>query len=97
MLADNVSYQEGSVVSREIVAKPTGTITIFAFDSGQGLSEHKAPYDAFVLILDGEGEITVSGKTHNLKTGESIIMPADSPHKVKANTKFKMLLVMIKS
>lgn len=97
MLADNVSYQEGSVVSREILAKPTGTITIFAFDSGQGLSEHKAPYDAFVLILDGEGEIWFLGKAHNLKTGESIIMPANSPHKVYAVTKFKMLLVMIKS
>lgn len=97
MLSDQVSYQEGAVVSREILAKPTGTITIFAFDSGQGLSEHKALYDAFVLILDGEGEIWFLGKAHNLKTGESIIIPANSPHKVYAVTKFKMLLVMIKS
>jgi quercetin dioxygenase-like cupin family protein len=96
-LRDSVSYQEGSIVSREIVGKKTGTVTVFAFDQGQGLSEHTAPFDALVHILDGEAEIHISGKTYNPKAGEMIIMPANEPHSLKAITRFKMLLIMIRS
>lgn len=96
-LIDLVDYQEGSVVSRTIVDKKTGTLTLFAFGEGQGLSEHTAPFDALVYLLDGEAEITISGKTFHLKEGEIIIMPANEPHALKAIKKFKMLLVMIKS
>lgn len=92
-----INYQSGSVVSREIIKKPNGSITIFAFDEGEGLSEHTAPYDAIIQILEGNAEITLSGKEHNLKNGEMIIMPAGEPHSVKALTKFKMTLTMIKS
>jgi len=94
---DLVAYQDGSVVSREILKKGAGTITVFAFDEGQGLSEHTAPFDAFVDILDGEAEITISEKPHRLKAGDIIIMPANKPHSLKALEKFKMLLVMLKS
>ena len=93
----SINYQEGSVVSKEIVNKPTGTITLFAFDKGQGLSEHAAPYDAFIVVTDGEAEITVSGIKHQVKSGEMLLMPAKSPHFLKANQPFKMTLVMIKS
>ena len=93
----SIQYQEGSVVSKEIVNRATGTITLFAFDKGQGLSEHKAPYDAIVMIIDGVAEITVSGKPNLVKTGEYLIMPANAPHALKAKEAFKMLLVMIKS
>jgi len=96
-LIDLVDYQEGSVVSRTIVDKKTGTLTLFAFGEGQGLSEHTAPFDALVYLLDGKAEITISGKTFHLKKGEIIIMPANEPHALKAIKKFKMLLVMIKS
>jgi len=96
-LIDLVDYQEGSVVSRTIVDKKTGTLTLFAFGEGQGLSEHTAPFDALVYLLDGKAEITISGKTFYLKEGELIIMPANEPHALKAIKKFKMLLVMIKS
>ena len=96
-LIDLVGYQDGSVVSREIVRKKTGTATLFAFDEGQGLSEHTAPFDALVYILDGEAEITISGKAHRLKEGEMIIMPANEPHALKAVKRYKMLLVMIRS
>jgi quercetin dioxygenase-like cupin family protein len=96
-LLDLIAYQAGSVVSREIVSRPTGTATLFAFDAGQGLSEHTAPFDAMVSVLDGEVEITISGKKHLLKAGDMIVMPANEPHALKALTKFKMLLVMIKS
>lgn len=92
-----IAYQSGSVVSREIIKKANGSITIFAFDEGEGLSEHTAPYDAVVHILEGESEIKLSGKKHTLKESEIIIMPAGEPHSVKANGKFKMLLTMIKS
>jgi quercetin dioxygenase-like cupin family protein len=92
-----VSYQAGSVVSRTIVDKSTGTITLFAFDEGQGLSEHTAPFDAFVYILDGEAEVTRSGKSLNLLEGEMVIMPADQPHSLRAIKRFKMMLIMIKS
>lgn len=96
-LADLVAYQPGSVVSRTVIDKKTGTCTLFAFDGGQGLSEHTAPYDALVEVLDGEAEITISGKPFHLKQGEIIIMPADKPHALRAVRRFKMMLVMIKS
>ncbi len=92
-----INYQEGSVVSREIINKKSGTVTLFAFDIGQGLSEHKAPYDALVYIIDGDADITVSGKLYHLKSGEVIIMPANEPHSIYASGKFKMLLTMIRS
>ncbi len=95
-LSGLVEYQDGSVVSREIINKKTGTVTIFAFDEGQGLSEHSAPFDAMVFIADGEGEITIDGKPNRLKAGDMIIMPAEHPHSVKAIKKFKMLLIMIR-
>ncbi len=96
-LSDLVNYQEGSVVSRTIINQKTGTVTLFAFDKGEGLSEHTAPFDALVYIIEGESEIVISGKPYHLKDGEMIIMPADKPHALKAMTRFKMLLVMIKS
>ncbi len=96
-LTDLTDYQEGSVVSREIISKKTGTITLFAFDEGQGLSEHTAPFDAVVCLLDGEAEITISGKSFRLKEGEMIIMPANQPHALVAVKNFKMLLIMIRS
>ena len=92
-----IDYQEGSVVSKEVIKKDTGTVTIFAFDQGQGLSEHTAPFDALVYLIDGEAEITISGKPHLLSAGEMIIMPANDPHALKAIKKYKMLLIMIKS
>jgi len=92
-----IAYQAGSIVSREIISRPTGTVTLFAFDAGQGLSEHTAPFDAMVSVLDGEVEITISGKKYALRTGDMIIMPANQPHALKAVSRFKMLLVMIKS
>lgn len=96
-LAGLVEYQAGSVVSREVVKKPTGTVTVFAFDVGQGLSEHTAPFDALVYLLDGEAEITIAGKPIAAKAGEMVIMPANQPHALKAVERFKMLLVMIRS
>jgi quercetin dioxygenase-like cupin family protein len=96
-LTDLVSYQEGSIVSRTIVEKKTGTVTLFAFDGGQGLSEHTAPFDALVWILDGEATVTISGKTHRLKEGEAILMPANQPHALEGPGKFKMMLTMIRS
>ena len=92
-----IDYQEGSVVSRTIIDKNAGTITLFAFDKGQGLSEHTAPYDALVYILDGEAEVTISGKPIRLKEGALTIMPANEPHALSAVTKFKMLLIMIRN
>jgi quercetin dioxygenase-like cupin family protein len=96
-LRELLDYQEGSVVSRTIIDKQAGTITTFSFDEGQGLSEHTAPYDALVYILEGKAEITISGNSHNVGTGEMLIMPANEPHALKALKPFKMLLVMIKS
>jgi quercetin dioxygenase-like cupin family protein len=84
-------------VSRTLIDKKTGTVTLFAFDKQQGLSEHTAPYDALVQIIDGEAEVTISGKKHQLKQGEMIIMPANKPHALKAIERFKMMLVMIRS
>lgn len=92
-----INYQEGSIVSREIVNKPTGTITLFAFDKGQGLSEHVAPYDAWVMITEGVAEITVSGEKSEVKTGEMLLMLANAPHSLRAVKPFKMILVMIKA
>ncbi len=96
-LTEMINYQTGTVVSRTILGKKTGTITLFAFDKDEGLSEHTAPYDAFTQILDGKAEITISGEVFNLKAGEMIIMPANEPHALKALSPFKMLLVMVKS
>jgi len=96
-LADLVTYQEQSVVSKTLMEKKTGTVTLFAFDEGQGLSEHTAPFDAMVCVLDGEVEIKISGKPYSLKQGEMIIMPANEPHALKAVKKFKMMLTMIRS
>lgn len=96
-LEDLVSYQDGSVVSREIIRKSTGTVTLFAFDDGQGLSEHTAPFDALVYVVDGEVEVVISGKPYHMNQGEMIILPANQTHSLRALSKFKMLLVMIKS
>jgi len=95
--ADLVEYQTGSVVSRTVMEKGTGTLTLFAFGEGQGLSEHTAPFDALVYVLDGEAEVTISGKTLRLSKDEMVIMPANEPHALKAIKKFKMMLVMIRS
>ncbi len=89
-------YQGGAVVSRTIIDKKTGTVTLFAFDEGQGLSEHTTPYDALVYVLDGTVEVTITGKPFMLRPGEMTIMPANQPHALSAKTKFKMLLTMIK-
>jgi len=96
-LVDMVSYQKDTVVSRTIIEKNTGTVTLFAFYAGQGLSEHTAPFDALVQVLEGEVEIRISGKPFELKKGEMIIMPAHEPHSLKAVGNFKMLLTMIRS
>jgi quercetin dioxygenase-like cupin family protein len=96
-LAELIQYQTGSIVSRTLIDKQAGTITLFAFDKNQGLSEHTAPYDALVYIIEGEAEITISGKPIQLKTGETTIMPANEPHALTAATRFKMLLTMIRS
>lgn len=95
-LKDLAAYQDHSVVSREIIGKPSGTMTVFAFDEGEGLSEHTAPFDAAVCILEGEAEIRIDGKPHSVKEGEMIIMPANKPHALKAITRYKMLLVLIR-
>lgn len=90
-------YQEGSIVSRTLIDKKAGTVTFFAFDEGQGLSEHVAPFDALVSVLDGEAEVAISGKIHRVKEGEAIILPAKKPHALKAISRFKMMLIMIKA
>lgn len=96
-LVELVNYQDGSVVSRQITKADAGNVTLFAFDQDQELSEHTAPFDALVHILDGRAEIRISGKPFGLQTGEAIIMPADEPHALKALTPFKMLLTMIRN
>jgi quercetin dioxygenase-like cupin family protein len=96
-MVDLAEYQAGSIVSRTLIEKPTGTVTLFAFDEGQGLSEHTAPFDALVCVLEGETEITISGTPSRLHAGDMIIMPAHEPHAVKAVKKFKMMLTMIRS
>ncbi len=97
VMADLVAYQAGSVVSRIIVKKTTGNVTVFAFDQGQGLSEHTTPFDALVHVLDGAAEITVGGALYDLRAGGMILMPANVPHALKANERFKMALTMIRS
>ena len=97
ILMDMVGYQNEAIVSKTIIEKKTGTVTLFAFDQGQGLSEHTAPFDALVQVLDGEVEIKIAGQPFNLKTGEIIVMPANKPHALKAVKAFKMLLTMIRS
>jgi quercetin dioxygenase-like cupin family protein len=94
---DLVSYQDGAVVSRTLINKGVGTVTVFSFDQGQGLSEHTAPYDAMVEILDGEAEITIAGKKQLVKEGEMLIMPANKPHALHGVKAFKMMLIMIRA
>ena len=92
-----VNYQAGSIVSREIVKKPTGRVSVFAFEAGEGLSEHTSPFDALVHVLEGEAEITIAGQSHPVRAGELILMPANQPHALKAPQRFKMMLIMIRS
>ena len=96
-LAELVQYQAGAVESRTLIDKKIGTLTLFAFDDGQGLSEHTAPYDAFVQIVDGAADITIAGTAHRVSAGQMIIMPANLPHALRAAGRFKMLLVMIRA
>jgi quercetin dioxygenase-like cupin family protein len=96
-LRDLVAYQTGAVVSRTLVSLEGGTVTAFAFDEGQGLSEHTAPYDALVIVVEGEVDIAISGRRYHLNEGEMIIMPAKKPHALKAVTKFKMILIMVRA
>jgi quercetin dioxygenase-like cupin family protein len=95
-VADLVDIQEGSVVSREVLKKKTGTVTLFAFGEGQGLSEHSTPHDALVQVLDGTVEITIGGVPHRVEGGEALLLPANIPHALQAVTAFKMLLIMIR-
>lgn len=92
-----IEYQEGAIVSKEILRKSTGNITMFAFDKGEGLSEHTAPFDAIVQVIEGKAEITISGKKNILEKGDMIIMPANEPHSLLAIERFKMILTMIRS
>jgi len=96
-LVNLVTYREASIVSKTLIERETGTVTLFAFDEGQGLSEHTAPFDAMVCVLDGEAEITISGNPIVVRQGEMLVMPAEEPHAVKAITPFKMMLTMIRS
>lgn len=96
-LSEQVSYQAGSVVSQTLIDKKISTLTLFAFDAGQGLSEHTAPFDAVVQVLDGTAAVTIDNQVHQVKSGEMIIMPADVPHSLRAEERFKMLLVMIRA
>jgi quercetin dioxygenase-like cupin family protein len=96
-LAASVDYAAGSVVSKTLLDKKAGTLTLFAFDEGQGLSEHTAPYDATVQVIDGEGEFTIGGTPQTVRAGELLIMPARVPHAVRAKQRFKMLLIMIRA
>jgi quercetin dioxygenase-like cupin family protein len=96
-LADLIAYQEGAVVSRTLIDKEAGTVTLFAFDKGQGLSEHTAPYDAMVQVLEGEVNVVISGNPALVKQGEIIVIPANKPHALTAVSKFKMLLTLIRS
>lgn len=96
-LAEQINYQDGAVVSKEILKNTSGTVTLFAFDQGQGLSEHKTPFEALVHVVDGEAEITIDGQVNILKTGEMIRMPAKITHALKASRRFKMLLIMLKA
>jgi len=95
--ADLVGYQEAAIVSRTLLKGPAGTVTAFAFDAGQELSEHTAPYDALILMLDGAAEVRVSGVPHQLVAGDVLLLPADAPHSVKATARFKMILTMLRA
>ncbi len=95
-LTDLVQYQAGSVVSRTVVKKPAGTVTMFAFDAGEGLSEHTAAFDALVVMVDGEAEVSIAGAPHRVTAGQMLLLPANVPHALKAVTRFRMLLVMIR-
>lgn len=95
-LNQSINYQDGSIVSKEIINKATGTVTLFAFDKGQGLSEHTAPYDALIIITEGEAEVVLSGVKHQMKVNEMLLMPANSTHALNAIKAFKMMLIMIK-
>jgi len=97
VLKNHIEYSQGAVVSKTLKQNPAGTITLFAFDVGQGLSEHSAPFDAVVQVIDGEGLFIIGGEEHNLKEGQLIIMPANVPHAVKAKQRFKMLLTMLRA
>jgi quercetin dioxygenase-like cupin family protein len=96
-LVDLLQYQEGSIVSRVLLKNKGGTVTLFAFDVGEGLSEHTAPFDALVVVTDGEADIEIAGESFRVQQGETIILPANRPHAVRAATKFKMLLIMIRA
>ncbi|HEY3307781.1 MAG TPA: cupin domain-containing protein [Desulfuromonadaceae bacterium] len=96
-MSDLVAYQDGSVVSKTLIDKKIGTLTLFSFDAGQGLSEHAAPYDAFVQVVDGEADVIIAGEVNKVTAGQMIIMPANIPHELKAVKPFKMLLVMIRA
>ena len=96
-LSEMVNYQDGTIVSKTSINKDKGTVTLFAFDKDQSLSEHTTPFDALLQVIDGEIEVVISGKKHHLTTGEMILMPANVPHAVKAIEKFKMVLIMIKT
>jgi len=96
-LKDLVEYQDGTVASRMLINKPVGTVTLFSFDEDEGLSEHTAPFDALVTILDGECEVWLDGETHRMKEGDTIIFPANAPHALAAITRFKMMLTMIRA
>ena len=96
-VVDLIGYQDGAVVSRAVIKQPAGNVTLFAFDAGQELSEHTAPYDAFVHVLDGEAEMAIAGQPHRLRVGDVIVMPANKPHAVRASARMKMLLTMIRS
>jgi len=96
-MSELVAYSDGSVVSKTLIDKQVGTLTLFSFDAGQGLSEHTAPFDAFVQVVDGQAEVTINGEAQTVSAGQMIIMPANIPHELKAVTPFKMLLVMIRA
>ena len=96
-LGELVQYQDGSIVSRVLLKNKGGTVTQFAFDTGEGLSEHTAPFDALVMVTDGEGDVEIAGESFKLRQGEAIVLPANQPHAVRAVTRFKMLLTMIRA
>ena len=96
-IEETIEYQEDSIVSKTVIDKDTGSVTLFAFDEGQNLSEHSAPHEAMVHVLDGAGEYTIDGEAHRVEAGEMIVMPADVPHSVNAPEGFKMVLVMIEN
>lgn len=95
-MAELIDYQEGSVVSRQVMKADGGNVTLFAFDQGEGLTEHKSPFDALVYVIDGQADVTVSGIAFHVSEGEMILMPANAPHALKATSRFKMLLIMVK-